>query len=194
MKFAFIIHPIDLEYITRRFKPLKFVPGAMVEGVTKHFPVFKASEITGVRSTYAETDGWFILCPLTSHQMLSLPIDYVTRRIIEAGRLAERLGAEIVGLGAMTSVVGDAGVTIAKNLDIAVTSGNSFTVFTALEGARQASGIYGDQPEPGRGGGSGSDWLHRQRLCQDTGAGGRPHDPGCQGAQQPGAGRPSDPE
>ncbi|MHB1128235.1 MAG: shikimate dehydrogenase, partial [Bacillota bacterium] len=43
------------------------------------------------------------------------------------------------GLGAMTSVVGDAGITVAKNLDIAVTTGNSYTVATALEGAREAA-------------------------------------------------------
>ena len=143
MKFAFIIHPIDLEDITKRIKPLRLFPGAMAEGIIRYLPVFKASEITGVRSPSAETEGWFIACPLTSRQMLGLPIDYVTRRIIEAGKLAERLGAEVVGLGAMTSVVGDAGITIANNLDIAVTSGNSYTVFTALEGARQAAEFMG---------------------------------------------------
>jgi predicted amino acid dehydrogenase len=143
MKFAFIIHPLDVDYITKQYRLLRFLPGAMAEGIAKHFPVFKASEITGVHSPYGETEGWFIVCPLTPRQMLGLPIDYVTGRIIAAGRLAERLGAEIVGLGAMTSVVGDAGVTIARNLDIAVTSGNSYTVFTALEGARQAAEYMG---------------------------------------------------
>jgi predicted amino acid dehydrogenase len=143
MKFAFIIHPIDLEDITKRIRPFRLLPGAMAEGITRHFPVYKVSEITGVRSPFAETEGWFIACPLTSRQMLELPVDYVTGRIIEAGKLAERLGADVVGLGAMTSVVGDAGITIANNLDIAVTSGNSYTVFTALEGTRQAAEFMG---------------------------------------------------
>ncbi|MGD0154120.1 MAG: shikimate dehydrogenase [Thermacetogeniaceae bacterium] len=143
MKFAFIIHPLDLEYVTSRFRLFKLLPGALTEGIMRNVPVYKASEITGVRSPYAETEGWFIVCPLTSHQMLSLPVDYVTRRIIEAGRLAERLGAEIVGLGAMTSVVGDAGITIANNLNIAVTSGNSYTVATALDGACRAAEFMG---------------------------------------------------
>jgi predicted amino acid dehydrogenase len=143
MKFAFIMHPIDLEDITKRYKPLKLLPGAMTESIASLFPVHKKSEITGIRSPYAETEGWFIICPLTSRKMMELPVDYVIGRIIEAGRLAERLGAEIVGLGAMTSVVGDAGVTIAKNLDIAVTSGNSNTVYTALEGTRKAAEFMG---------------------------------------------------
>jgi predicted amino acid dehydrogenase len=67
----------------------------------------------------------------------------VLARIIETGRVAEQTGARIVGLGAFTSVVGDAGVTIAKNLNIAVTTGNTYTVATALEGTRRAAEIMG---------------------------------------------------
>jgi predicted amino acid dehydrogenase len=40
-------------------------------------------------------------------------------------------------------VVGDAGITIAKNLNIAVTSGNSYTVATALQGTREAAKLMG---------------------------------------------------
>lgn len=143
VKFAFIIHPIEIEDIFRKFKFLKFLPGRMVEGIIRFFPVFKASEITGVKSAFSETEGYFIVCPLTSRQMMKLPVPYVTRRIIEAGKLAEELGAGIVGLGAMTSVVGDAGITIARNLKIAVTTGNSYTVAMALEGVRKAAEFMG---------------------------------------------------
>ncbi|MGB4503533.1 MAG: shikimate dehydrogenase [Syntrophaceticus sp.] len=137
-KFAFIIHPIDLGYITKKIKPFKLLPGSLTERIVSHFPVYKASEIKGIKSPFAETEGWFIICPLTSRQMLELPEPYVLRRIIEAGKLAEKLGAEIVGLGAMTAVVGDAGITVAKNLGIAVTTGNSYTVAMALEGTKRA--------------------------------------------------------
>lgn len=143
LKFAFIIHPIDLEDITKRMKFFRYLPGRLTERIVSHFPVYKTSEIRGIKSPYGETEGWFILCPLTSRQMLELPVSYVTRRIIEAGRLAEKLGAGIVGLGAMTSVVGDAGVTIADNLNIAVTSGNSFTVAMAVRGTQKAAEYMG---------------------------------------------------
>jgi predicted amino acid dehydrogenase len=52
--------------------------------------------------------------------------------------MAQRLGARIMGLGAFTSVVGDAGVTVAHEADIAITSGNSLTVAATLEAAKQA--------------------------------------------------------
>ena len=64
-------------------------------------------------------------------------------RIIESGKVAQELGAKIVGLGAFTSIVGDAGITVAKNLDIAVTSGNSYTVATAIQGTKQAARMMG---------------------------------------------------
>ncbi len=55
------------------------------------------------------------------------------------GRLAERLGAQILGLGAYTSVVGDAGITVAKHLTIPVTTGNSYTIAVAVEASLAAA-------------------------------------------------------
>ncbi|MFM8427770.1 MAG: polysaccharide biosynthesis protein, partial [Chloroflexota bacterium] len=50
-------------------------------------------------------------------------------------------GANILGLGAFTSVVGDAGVTIAKGLDIPVTTGDSYTVMMAVQAIREAAKV-----------------------------------------------------
>ena len=59
-------------------------------------------------------------------------------RLHKAAEMAERKGARIMGLGAFTSVVGDAGITVAHEADIAITSGNSLTVAATLEAAKQA--------------------------------------------------------
>lgn len=141
--FAFIIHPIDDSDIYRKFKLLKKLPTGIVEVITRNLPAVEISHITGVKSQYNEVEGWFVACPLTTKQMINLPQEYVIRKIISAGRLAEKLGAKIVGLGAFTAVVGDAGITIAKNLNIPVTTGNSYTVATALEGTKKAAEIMG---------------------------------------------------
>ncbi|NLN06264.1 MAG: shikimate dehydrogenase [Firmicutes bacterium] len=141
--FAFIIHPIELEDVFRKLKFMRKWPAGLVETIVKYMPPFKVSDITGVRSPHAETSGYFVTCPLTSRQMVTLPEKQVLAKIIKAGRVAENLGAKIVGLGAMTAVVGDAGITIAKNLNIAVTTGNSYTVATALEGTKKAADLMG---------------------------------------------------
>jgi len=102
-----------------------------------------ASHITGVQSiTGVEAEGWFIGVPLTPRLMTKgLPEKKVLEKIIAAGQKAADHGAKIVGLGAFTSVVGDAGVTVARELDIAVTTGNTFTAATALQGIDYAAGL-----------------------------------------------------
>jgi len=64
-------------------------------------------------------------------KMMMQDQDYAVKQIIKAGKLLEKQGAQIMGLGAYTSVVKDAGISIAKALDIGVTTGNSYTAYTA---------------------------------------------------------------
>ncbi len=143
-KFAFIIHPVQAGDLARKFSLTRYLPNSWQEAIFRHVPPMKASHITGIKSpTGAEAEGWFIGCPLSSRQMLALPQDFVLKRIIQAGQLAEKLGAGIVGLGAFTAVVGDAGVTVADNLNIPVTTGNSLTVASALEGIKQGASSMG---------------------------------------------------
>jgi len=73
--------------------------------------------------------------------MLELPEKTVYRKIVQTGRLAERLGARILGLGAFTSVVGDAGVTISRQLSIPVTTGDSYTIAVAVQATREAAHV-----------------------------------------------------
>ncbi len=142
-KFAFVIHPIDLSDMYRKFPILRRMPKGLVNGLVKTLPPIKVSEIVGVELEYSKTSGYFVGCTLTSEQMVQLPEKFVLNKIIKSCKLAESLGAKIVGLGAMTSVVGDAGITIAKNMNIPVTTGNSYTVASALEGTKKAAEIMG---------------------------------------------------
>ena len=139
-KFAFIIHPIEVKRdVARQYPFARYLPESLVEFLVKRTSPRMVSHITGIRSlTGAEAEGWFIGCPLSPRQFLELDEQFVYGKIIECGKIGEDLGAGIVGLGAFTSVVGDAGVTVARNLNIAVTTGNSYTVATAIEGLIEA--------------------------------------------------------
>ena len=148
--FAFIIHPIDPKKdVARKFKLLgRLLPTAMIHFFSRFFPPVYISHITGVRSlnNSKEVEGWFVACPLTPKRMLSLPPEVVYRKIIQTGRLAQKLGARLLGLGAFTSVIGDGGVTVARNLDIPVTTGNSYTVAIAVQAVREAACQMGIDP------------------------------------------------
>ncbi len=142
-RFAFMIHPLSVEDVARKFKFARRLPERWVEAALRYLPPVTASEITGIRSAYGEIAGWFVGCPLTARQIMQLDPDYVLRRVIQTGRKAEKLGAKILGLGAFTKVVGDAGLSVAKALDIPVTTGNSYTVATAIQGTREAARLMG---------------------------------------------------
>lgn len=141
--FAFIIHPIDAKRdVSRKFPFLgKILSEKQIDFFSTFFPPVYLSEIEGIRSAAngKEINGWFIACPYTPRRMLSLPEKTVYRKIIQTGRMAEKLGAKMLGLGAFTSVVGDAGITIAKNLDIPVTTGDAYTIAIAVEATREAA-------------------------------------------------------
>ena len=141
--FAFIIHPIDPKRdVSRKFPWLgRLLSEKQIDFFSTFFPPVYISEIDGIssQSTGKQVKGWFIACPYTPRRMLQLPERTVYRKIIQTGRLAEKLGAEILGLGAFTSVVGDAGVTIAKALDVPVTTGDSYTVMVAVDAIREAA-------------------------------------------------------
>ncbi|MGD2026232.1 MAG: hypothetical protein PVI99_00330 [Anaerolineales bacterium] len=134
--FAFIIHPIDPKRdVSRKFPLLgKILTERQIDFFSTFFPPVYISQIEGIRSedTGKQVKGWFVACPYTPRRMLELPEKTVTRKIIQTGRMAEKLGANILGLGAFTSVVGDAGLTVANNLGIPVTTGDSYTVAVAV--------------------------------------------------------------
>jgi fatty aldehyde-generating acyl-ACP reductase len=143
-RFAFVVHPISTRDVARKYPIARFLPDWLIEQFIRLKKPVEISKITGIKSkTGAETEGWFIGCPLTPRQMMTLPQDFVYKRIIECTELAADLGADLIGLGAFTSVVGDGGVTVAKHSPIAVTTGNSYTVATAIEATIQACELLG---------------------------------------------------
>ena len=138
--FAFLLHPLRIDDFARKYGFTRRLPPAWVEGAFKYVPPRLISHVTGIRSSAGATaEGWFIGLALTPRTLMSSALPFVYRRLIQSGQMAERLGARIFGLGAFTKIVGDRGRTVAEHLQIAVTTGNSYTAATAVEGALRAA-------------------------------------------------------
>lgn len=138
--FAFIIHPLDFEDIYKKYKIARHVSPKLVASLLKRKRPFKISDVTGIESiTGSKIRGIFVGVPLLPEQFASLNEDFLVKRVIKGCQVAEELGADIVGLGAFTAMVGDGGRRIAEAVDIAVTTGNTYTVATAIEGTRRAA-------------------------------------------------------
>lgn len=139
-KFAFIIHPLKAKDAAKKYKVLRYLPDGALEALMGRMKPLVASEVKGVTSiTGAKTEGIFIGLPMTPHMFMTRPLEETYDRLAACCDLAFREGAQIIGLGAFTSVVGDGGLTVAKRANIAVTTGNSYTVATAIEGALDAA-------------------------------------------------------
>ena len=142
-RFAFVIHPLNIGFIHRHpaFRWTRYFPDPLVESVAAWLPPMYISRITGGRSpaTGQRIEGHLISLAATPRQMMRHGERFTYQRLNSAARMAERLGARLMGLGAFTSVVGDAGVTVDHEAKIAITSGNSLTVAATLEAAKQAA-------------------------------------------------------
>ncbi|MDX1801231.1 MAG: dehydrogenase [Marinobacter sp.] len=145
-RFAFVIHPLSQQYLTKK-PPLDWIARLapapvmdLVEKAAAYTPPFVYSRVSGIRSpTGAEVEGWLITVGGTPKQIMAHGPEFTYRQLLAAARLARRLGAQIMGLGAFTKVVGDAGVTVAKRAPLPITTGNSYSASGALWAAHDAS-------------------------------------------------------
>jgi predicted amino acid dehydrogenase len=141
-RFAFVIHPLSQEYIKKGFPVPKGTPKFVmnqVESLAAHLPPMIYCKMENIVSpTGAEAEGWLITVGGTPKEMLARSPEFTYRRLLAAARMAEKLGAQIMGLGAFTKVVGDAGVTVARRARIPITTGNSYSASGALWAAHDA--------------------------------------------------------
>ncbi len=147
-RFGFLIHPLSLEDVHRYAPKSKGKRPELVKKVLEWMKPHKVSDVRNLISpTGAQAEGYFILNPMLPEQFIESPPASSLERVINACLVAQELGSQIVGLGGYNSVIGNAGLDIAGALDIAVTSGNSYTVATALEGALYGAELVGINPD-----------------------------------------------
>lgn len=149
-RFCFIIHPLSINEIHQHplYRWTKYLPDDLVERAVAYMPPMFISKVKGIISpaTGQEVEGYLYALSATPRQLLRHKPEFTYRRVLSAARQAANRRAKIMGLGAFTSVVGDAGQTIAERSPIAVTSGNSLTAAAAVEAARvgiQKMGLNG---------------------------------------------------
>jgi predicted amino acid dehydrogenase len=144
-RFAFVIHPLSQKYF-QSVEPLatltKLAPAPVMNVVEKamaYAPPFTYSHVTGIKSpTGAEAEGWLITVGGTPKELMSHSPEFTYGRLLAAAEIARKLGAQVMGLGAFTKVVGDAGVTVARQAPLPITTGNSYSASGALWAAHEA--------------------------------------------------------
>ena len=151
-RFAFVVHPLSQEFIKKGFQVPMATPKFImdrVESLAAYLPPMIYCKMENIISpTGAETEGWLITVGGTPKEMLAHSPEFTYRRLLAAAKMAEKMGAQMMGLGAFTKVVGDAGVTVARRASIPITTGNSYSASGALWAAADAIRRMGIIAEP----------------------------------------------
>ena len=141
-RFAFVVHPLSQSLIKKSFPIPKATPKAImdrIEQAAAYLPPMVYCKMENIISpSGAEAEGWLISVGGTPKEMLSHSPEFTYRRLLAASKMAEKMGAQIMGLGAFTKVVGDAGITVAKRSRLPITTGNSYSASGALWAAADA--------------------------------------------------------
>lgn len=136
-KFAFVIHypaPEDVILNNPSFQSygrdelydfMKWESQVDDPGIVCHMPA--------IRSAHGNlVEGWLIGVPLGGREIMNMPAREAAAMVAKAVDLGRDLGADIVGLGALTSVVTRGGRSV-MDRGVAITSGNSFTTLMAMQ-------------------------------------------------------------
>jgi acetylornithine/succinyldiaminopimelate/putrescine aminotransferase/predicted amino acid dehydrogenase len=135
-RFAFLVHPVSLENYPEFDRSLDVFSKTDLEDIANRWNdlvrPFVLAKTRIVSSTGAAAYGEFIAVPKTADDLLHGDRADVISMLKEAVELAKDGGAKIVGLGAYTSVVSQGGRRLLGE-NVAITTGNSYTVVSAVE-------------------------------------------------------------
>lgn len=144
--FSFVIHPLSSSYLLKHplFKYVNkkysrfFEKG--IEEVMSAGPGFYYGKIDGIVSEKngKKVEGLIYAVTETPKKLMEKEPDVIYKKILKLCEKAHGAGSKIMGLGAYTKIVGDAGVTIDRLSPIPVTTGNSLSSASTLWAAKLA--------------------------------------------------------
>lgn len=140
-RFAFLVHPVDLRNYPEMDISLGVLTTEEIGDLADRFngllEVFVAGS-TQIKALDGSTAyGEFVAVPYTADQLMAMDHKDALDVVRRASDLARDRGAQIVGLGAYTSVVTRGGLHL-RNPGVAITTGNSYTVVSAVEAIYKA--------------------------------------------------------
>ena len=135
-RFGFLVHP--LTQLQRRLLGVRAADVGLIAGRSPvwHGPV----EIAHLRTTTAlagGVEGWLMALPSLPEALIEQQEDAVRDLAVAVRACADR-GAQVVGLGALTALVGAHGRALEHIAAVPVTSGTALTSWAAVETLRLA--------------------------------------------------------
>ena len=161
-RFAFLVHPLawkDYSNLDHTLSPLSEEQLATLStAIADNFDPVVIGETRVVGANGKAAYGEFILVPRRAEELKAMPHDEAVGEIRRAVALGKERGAQIVGLGAYTSVVTNGGLSLKGGGMPPLTTGNSYTAVATRQTVRLAAAERG--------------WTLPRRTVAVVGAGG----------------------
>lgn len=140
--FAFLIHPPSVEEMVKGLpiSVLKNYSSGEIKRLVDTLFLMARLDINpevchsfSVSNKSMTVNGNFILAPILPEHMVKLPSKEKKALLKDYVQVAKKAGADVIGLGAFTSVISKAGVTIQDEVkDLTLTTGNSLTATSTI--------------------------------------------------------------
>ncbi|HWG45990.1 MAG TPA: aminotransferase class III-fold pyridoxal phosphate-dependent enzyme [Gemmataceae bacterium] len=145
-RFAFLMHPLDYANAVDFDPSLAYLDAKSLETVVRKVAPFVEPFVVShgrvVSATGETIYGEFITLPRTAEELARMRRKEAIEYVRKALHLARDRGAQLVGLGAFTSVVTLGGRAVAEE-GVPVTTGNSYTAVASAEATRKALALVG---------------------------------------------------
>ncbi|MBM7624105.1 aminotransferase class III-fold pyridoxal phosphate-dependent enzyme [Sporohalobacter salinus] len=139
MKFGFIAHPTSLKL--KRYIKISDLVSRHIKDQEDGFdterwqyrnliPTIDFGQISSSNDSVCE--GSIYSMPLTANEMLDQPRD-IAKRVVDSVNQLKEDGAELVGLGGFTGIIGNRGKKTLEKTGVPVTTGNSLTAYTTWQ-------------------------------------------------------------
>ena len=146
-RFAFLLHPLQCTGYADFDPTLKSLSMTEIEaaakGLSQLLEPFVLSRTRVTSLTGKSVYGEIVTLPWNAAQLAGMRRKQAILRVQQALTLAQTRGAQIVGLGAFTSVVTRAGLALVDS-GVPLTTGNSYTAVASAEAIEKALARLGD--------------------------------------------------
>ncbi|WP_055127754.1 aminotransferase class III-fold pyridoxal phosphate-dependent enzyme [Pseudomonas mediterranea] len=145
--FAFVLHPLELSNYAEFDESLSHYSQSSLHLLEQRLnplldPFFVSTVTLTSPATGRTVTGDFIMVPRSAAQLAAMPVEESCAVIGQAIDMARQRGATLVGLGGHTSIVTGGGMRLLDK-GVALTTGNSYTLLTAVEAACRAVRMTG---------------------------------------------------
>ena len=146
-RFAFVAHVLSVDDF-RRFDPTLNPFGdteleALRLRITEFMKPSPLDELSVQSADGRQAVGELIALPYLPSELVALPQDEAVELVQKAVDLGVERGAEVIGLAGFTSIVTYGGLAVQARDGVRVTSGNSYTTWSAMRAVEAACAKHG---------------------------------------------------